>query len=78
MPQSLQAFRLCFYVIDNCSSGKPSVRYDIEGTGRYVLERYDREIKADHEAFVRRQFPVGAQPVVAPPGSKAVSRISAN
>jgi len=47
--------------------GQPSVRYDIEGTGRYVLERYDREIKADHEAFVRRQFPVNAQPVVAPP-----------
>ena len=47
--------------------GRPSVRYDIEGTGRYALERYDREIKADHEAFMRRQFPVGAQPVVAPP-----------
>ncbi|MBF6650735.1 MULTISPECIES: hypothetical protein [unclassified Methylobacter] len=47
--------------------GQPSVRYDIEGTGRYVLERYDREIKADHAAFMRRQFPVDAQPVVAPP-----------
>jgi hypothetical protein len=48
-------------------SGQPSVRYDIEGTGRYALERYDREIKADHSAFMRRQFPVDAQPVVAPP-----------
>jgi hypothetical protein len=48
-------------------SGQPSVRYDIEGTGRYVLERYDREIKADHEAFMRRQFPANAPPVVAPP-----------
>jgi hypothetical protein len=46
---------------------QPSVRYDIEGTGRYVLERYDREIKADHAAFMRRQFPVNAPPVVAPP-----------
>lgn len=48
-------------------SGQPSVRYDIEGTGRYVLERYDREIEADHSAFVQKQFPVDAKPVVAPP-----------
>lgn len=47
--------------------GLPSVRYDIEGTGRYVLERYDREIKADHDSFMRRQFPADARPVVAPP-----------
>jgi hypothetical protein len=48
-------------------SGQPSVRYDIEGTGRYILERYDREIEADHSAFVQKQFPVDAKPVVAPP-----------
>lgn len=48
-------------------SGKPSVRYDIEGTGRYYLERYDREIEKDHEAFMRKQFPVNAKPVKAPP-----------
>jgi hypothetical protein len=48
-------------------SGKPSVRYDIEGTGRYVLERYDRELVADHDAFIHRQFPIDAKPVVAPP-----------
>ncbi|MDP3332305.1 MAG: hypothetical protein Q8S55_10015 [Methylococcaceae bacterium] len=48
-------------------SGKPSVRYDIEGTGRYYLERYDREIEKDHEGFIRKQFPVNAKPVKAPP-----------
>jgi hypothetical protein len=44
-------------------SGKPSVRYDIEGNGRYYLERYDREIEKDHGAFIRKQFPVNAKPV---------------
>ncbi|MCX7096305.1 MAG: hypothetical protein NTV43_00185 [Methylococcales bacterium] len=48
-------------------SGKPSVRYDIEGTGRYFLERYDREIGQDHSAFIRKQFPANAKPVKAPP-----------
>jgi hypothetical protein len=48
-------------------SGKPSVRYDIEGTGQYYLERYDREIEKDHGAFIRKQFPAGAKPVKAPP-----------
>ena len=48
-------------------SGKPSVRYDIEGTGRYYLERYDREIEQDHGAFIRKQFPANAKPVKAPP-----------
>ena len=48
-------------------SGKPSVRYDIEGTGRYYLERYDREIEQDHGAFIRKQFPADAKPVKAPP-----------
>lgn len=48
-------------------SGKPSVRYDIEGTGRYYLERYDWEIKTDHGAFIRRQFPINAKHVKAPP-----------
>jgi len=48
-------------------SGKPSVRYDIEGTGRYYLERYDREIKIDHGAFIRKQFPINAKHVKAPP-----------
>jgi hypothetical protein len=48
-------------------SGKPSVRYDIEGTGRYYLERYDREIKNNRGAFIHRQFPIKAKPVKAPP-----------
>ena len=48
-------------------SGKPSVRYDIDGTGRYYLERYDREIKTDHGAFIRKQFPINAKHVKAPP-----------
>ena len=48
-------------------SDKPSVRYDIEGTGRYYLERYDREIEQDHGAFIRKQFPVNAKPLKAPP-----------
>jgi len=48
-------------------SGKPSVRYDIEGTGRYYLERYDQEIEKDHGAFIRKQFPINAKPVKAPP-----------
>lgn len=48
-------------------SGKASVRYDIEGTGRYYLERYDQEIKKDHGAFIRKQFPPNAKPVKAPP-----------
>lgn len=47
--------------------GEPSVRYDIEGTGRYYLDRYDREIKKDHDAFIRKQFPIDAKPVNAPP-----------
>ena len=48
-------------------SGKPSVSYDVEGTGRYYLERYDREIEQDHGAFIRKQFPIDAKPVKAPP-----------
>ena len=48
-------------------SGKPSVRYDIEGPGQYYLERYDREIKTDHGAFIRKQFPINAKHVKAPP-----------
>ena len=48
-------------------SGKASVRYDIEGTGRYYLERYDQEIETDHGAFIRKQFPINAKPVKAPP-----------
>ncbi len=48
-------------------SGKPSVRYDIEGTGKYYLERYDQEIEKDHGAFIRKQFPINAKPVKAPP-----------
>ena len=48
-------------------SGKSSVRYEIDGTGRYYLERYDREIKQDHGAFIRKQFPVNVKPVKAPP-----------
>jgi len=47
--------------------GKTSVRYDIEGTGRYYLERYDREIANDHATFIGKQFPVGAKPIKAPP-----------
>ncbi len=48
-------------------SGRPSVRYDIEGTGQYYLERYDQEIEKDHGAFIRKQFPADAKPVKAPP-----------
>jgi hypothetical protein len=48
-------------------SGNPSVRYDIEGTGRYYLERYDQEIEKDHGAFIRKQFPLNAKPAKAPP-----------
>ncbi|MFA5924250.1 MAG: hypothetical protein WC856_23645 [Methylococcaceae bacterium] len=48
-------------------SGKPSVRYDIEGTGQYYLERYDQEIEKDHGVFIRKQFPADAKPVKAPP-----------
>lgn len=48
-------------------NGNPSVRYDIEGTGRYYLERYDQEIEKDHGAFIRKQFPLSAKPVKAPP-----------
>ncbi len=47
--------------------GEPSVRYDIEGTGRYYLDRYDREIKKDHEAFIRKQFPINPKPSMATP-----------
>ncbi|MDP3331008.1 MAG: hypothetical protein Q8Q40_14725 [Methylococcaceae bacterium] len=47
--------------------GNPSVRYDIEETGRYYLERYDQEIEKDHGAFIRKQFPLNAKPVKAPP-----------
>ncbi|MGZ8954313.1 MAG: hypothetical protein ACXW0Q_06505 [Methylovulum sp.] len=48
-------------------SGKASVKYDIEGTGRYYLERYDQEIQKDHDAFIRKQFPLNAKPVKASP-----------
>lgn len=50
-----------------CISGKTSVRYDIESTGRYFLDRYDSEIKRDHSAFIRKQFPDDVKPVKAPP-----------
>jgi hypothetical protein len=48
-------------------SGKISVRYDIEGTGQYHLERYEMEIGIDHDAFISKQFPVDAKPAKAPP-----------
>jgi len=51
----------------NVISGKTSVRYDIEGSGRYFLERYDQEIQKDHQAFIEKQFPINAKPVAAPP-----------
>jgi hypothetical protein len=51
----------------NIFRGMPSVRYDIEGSGRYHLERYDREIENDHEAFIKKQFPADKNPVAAPP-----------
>ena len=47
--------------------GIPSVRYDIEGTGSYVLLRYDQEIQADHPAYMRKHFPVDQKPFIAPP-----------
>jgi hypothetical protein len=47
--------------------GEPSVRYDIEGTGRYYLDRYDHEIERDHEAFIHKQFPINPKPSMAPP-----------
>jgi len=37
-------------------SGDISVRYDIEGTGMYRLERYEAEIISDHKTFIKRQF----------------------
>ncbi len=46
---------------------EPSVRYDIEGTGRYYLDRYDHEIDRDHEAFIHKQFPINPKPSIAPP-----------
>lgn len=48
-------------------SGKVSVRYDVEGTGRYYLERYDREIEKDRDEFIRKQFPINTKPIKAPP-----------
>jgi hypothetical protein len=48
-------------------SGEISVRYDIEGIGRYYLERYDHEIEKDHGEFMRKQFPNNTKPVKAPP-----------
>lgn len=47
--------------------GEPSVRYDIEGTGRYYLDRYDHEIEKDHDAFIRKQFPMNPKPLTASP-----------
>lgn len=51
--------------------GRHSVRYDIEGTGRYFLDRYDQEIKNDHEAFMLKQFPSNVQSATAQPWIKS-------
>lgn len=48
-------------------SGSPSVKYDIEGSGRYYLQRYDNEIKEDQDAFMRKQFPSNTKHINAPP-----------
>lgn len=56
-----------FSRLTNVMNGSYSVRYDIEGTGRYFLERYDQEIQLNHAAFVRQQFPIEAKTVSAPP-----------
>ncbi|MCX7101196.1 MAG: hypothetical protein NTX38_06810, partial [Methylobacter sp.] len=56
-----------FYRLMTSINGNPSVRYDIEGTGRYYLERFDQEIEKDHDTFIRKQFPINAKPVKAPP-----------
>ncbi|MEC4749851.1 hypothetical protein [Methylomicrobium sp. Wu6] len=51
--------------------GIHSVRYDIEDTGRYFLDRYDQEIKQDQATFIRKQFPINAKPANAQPWIKS-------
>jgi hypothetical protein len=43
------------------------VRYDIDSSGRYYLERYEREISIDHAEFVKKQFPINKKQISAPP-----------
>lgn len=51
----------------NVAKDVHSVRYDIEGTGRYYLDRYDQEITQNHAAFIRKQFPINTKYLNAPP-----------
>jgi len=51
----------------NEAKGIHSVRYDIENTGRYFLDRYDQEIQQDHAAFIRKQFSIHAKTANAQP-----------
>lgn len=51
----------------NEANGTHSVRYDIEGSGRYFLDRYDKEIEQNHAAYMQKQFPANAKSVAAPP-----------
>jgi hypothetical protein len=48
-------------------SATPAVRYDIKGSGRYFLDRYDAEYMADPSAYIAAHFPAKAKPKAAPP-----------
>ncbi|TXG99986.1 MAG: hypothetical protein E6R08_00705 [Nevskiaceae bacterium] len=40
----------------NWLNSKPKLVFDFDGTGRYYLARWDREIEQDHKAFIQRQI----------------------
>lgn len=48
-------------------SAIPAVRYDINGSGRYFLDRYEAEYKANPIAYRTEHFPANAKPKAAPP-----------
>lgn len=48
-------------------NGQWPVRYDIRGSGRYFLPRFDKTIKSDPETFRREHFPPTGQSLPAPP-----------
>ena len=43
-------------IAGSISPQPPRVRFDIKGTGRYELARWDNEIEIDHDAYMQRKF----------------------
>jgi len=44
-------------------SDQPDIEFDFEGSGRYVLSKYDRLIAVDHAEYIRSRFSLDGPPL---------------